>query len=129
MSEFDIHVCKRDGNWQVESTTMVDGTNRELRISTMRGHDGVVRTRASVHRIVDNTRRHTLGFGIEGDYSAPMMAMRYPRATEKTVRAQHDTCMVQAESVLYQVREHYAKQDAAANPAPTDVDAEAEVTA
>lgn len=129
MNEFDTHVCKRDGNWQVESTTMVDGTSRELRISTTRGYDGVVRTRASVHRWMDNSPRHTVGFGIEGDFSIPMMAMRYQRATAKTVRAQHDTCMVQVESVLYQVREHYAKQDAAANPVAASVDAEAEVTA
>ena len=129
MNEFDTNVCKRDSNWQAQSTTMVDGTNRELRISTMRGHDGVVRTRASVHRWVDNAARHTVGFGIEGDFSIPMMAMRYPRVTEKTVRTQHDTCMAQAESVLYQVRDHYAKQRAAAEPAEANVDGESEVTA
>lgn len=129
MNEFDTNVCKRDGNWQAQSTTMVDGTNRELRISTVRGYDGVVRTRASVHRWVDNAPRHTIGFGIEGDFSIPVMAMRYPRVTEKTVRAQHDTCMAQAESVLYQVREHYAKQEAAAKHAEATVDGESEVTA
>lgn len=129
MNEFTTAICKRDGNWHAQSTTMVDDTDRELSIVTMKHHDGVVRTRASVHRIVGTTRRHVLGFGIGGDFSAPMMAMRYQRVTEKTVSTQHATCLAQAESVLFQVRDHYAKQTAAAEPVEATVDGDAEVTA
>lgn len=129
MNKFTTTISKRDGNWRAESTTMVDDTNLELSICTMRAYDGAVRTRASVSRIEGHFKTRTVGISGEGDFSVPMMAMRYPRATEKTIRTQHDTCMAQAESVLYQVRDHYAKQKAAAAPVAATVDGDAEVTA
>lgn len=129
MIEFDTAICKRYGNWHAQSTMMINDTNRELKIVTMKHHDGVVRTRASVHRLVGTERRFRVGFGINGDFSAPMMAMRYQRVTETTVSTQHATCLAQAESVLFQVRDHYAKQEAAAEPVEATVDGDAEVTA
>lgn len=115
MNEFETTVIKSDGRWEAASSTMVDGTNRELTIRTARDSNGVVRSTATIYRIEGCFKSHAMGFGsTSGDFAKTLLSMRHPRASEKVVRLQHETAMAQAESILFQVRQHYAVRDAIA---------------
>ncbi|KQP14795.1 hypothetical protein [Pseudorhodoferax sp. Leaf267] len=114
MNEFTTTVCQSNGRWEATSSTMVDGSNRELTTRTARNANGVVRTSAIVSRVEGGFKSHAMGFGSSGgDFSATVLSMRHPRATEKAIRLQHETAMAQAESILHLVRQHYAARDSA----------------
>lgn len=113
MNEFKTTVTNSIGRWEAVSSTMVDGTEKELTITTARDNNGVVRSTAVVYRVEGKLKSHAMGFGsTNGDFAKTVLSMRHPRATEKVIRLQHETAMAQAESILFQVRQHYAVRDA-----------------
>ncbi len=127
MTKFTTTVGKRDGQWVAESSTMIEGTNRELTIRTARDYNSVVRSTATVFRVEGHFKSHAMGFGsTSGDFSKPVLSMRHPRATERVIRLQHETAMAQAESVLFQVQRHY---DARVQLVEAGVEASASATA
>jgi hypothetical protein len=134
MNEFRTTVVFASGRWEAESSAMIDGTARELSISTARDSSGVVRSRATVSRIDGHLKSHVIGFGSpSGDFSKTVLSMRHRRATEKAIRLQHETAIAQVESILFQVRQHYAVRDVVAkaehDAVPATSAANAEVAA
>lgn len=71
-------------------------------------------TRATVHQIEGNCRRHMFSFGgIRGDFSAQVACTFPGRVTANVVRAQHEQCLGQLQEILLAVQKHYEAQAAA----------------
>lgn len=102
----------RDGH---KATTLVDlGNQRELQITTSKSSSGPLTTRASVHQIEGNTRRHIFGFGgTRGDFSKQISCSFPARVTANAVREQHERCLVQLDEIKQAIQAHYEAQAAA----------------
>lgn len=96
--------------WQAESRLKLsDG--RELEITTHKGWNGELESRAKIYHIDGYFRTHKFIFGDEGgkegDYSRKLLATK-ERCTEKSVRAQHSQAIAQLDTILAEVEAHYA---------------------
>ncbi|WP_313569363.1 hypothetical protein [Comamonas terrigena] len=98
-----------------KATTVLDlGNQRELQITTSKSSNGPLTTRASVHQIEGNARRHALGFGgIRGDFSKQIGCSFPARVTANAVREQHERCLAQLEEIKQAIQAHYEAQAAA----------------
>jgi hypothetical protein len=86
---------------------------RMLTISTSKSYRGLT-SRASVSTHKDRMTSHVVALGGSGgDYSkAIITADAFVRGTEKNIKAQHTAALAQIETILDEVRAHYAAKDA-----------------
>jgi hypothetical protein len=88
---------------------------RELHLTTRKDSGGKLVTHATVYSVGPTMRTHNFSFGGGGDFSRGITKSD-ARATEKTVRAQHEAAERMSDVLLSMARAHYASgkdQDAA----------------
>mgnify|MGYP001558622490 FL=1 len=117
MDTSNTKVYKARDGWNAKdtidmATTMwlgITGT-RQLEIRTYKNSNGGIHTFASCHF---NAAGMTT-FDIYGDYRKRVAALPDVRCTEKSVKTLHATVMAQqADAILIEARDFYAKKDAA----------------
>lgn len=95
------------GRLSVETRITLDG-NRRLEIDTYKSESGPVVTYATVFHLKDDgSKIHA----IFKDYSKTF-AKEKIRATEKALRAQHDTVLTGIDTILADVTRHYVGEPA-----------------
>ncbi|MFP5474144.1 MAG: hypothetical protein ACLGJD_10905 [Gammaproteobacteria bacterium] len=110
-SKYETTVTKRDGQWRACTTIALEGTQRELDITTSKDSRGNITARATVHRIEGAYRSHTFGFGSgRGDFSRLVLTPPCRRVTERTVVEAHQKALESVEALLAAVEDHYVQQ-------------------
>jgi hypothetical protein len=98
--------------WQAKTIVKMTDT-RDLEITTWKGFNGTLDTRAAVFNLYNGGKTHAFGFGGNGDFSKRLIASK-ERCTEANVREQHNRALSQLESLLAEAFNHYElKKDAA----------------
>lgn len=85
----------------------IDGTARQLEISTSKDFTGVLVSRAACVSVNDGFRT----FIVHGDFSRCLIRSK-GRATDAAVRAQHEAALLQLPVTLEDVKAFYVAKDA-----------------
>ena len=93
-------------NWRAKTSIDLED-NRVLQIETSKNDNGVLTTRASVHKRENGALVHALF----ADYSK-FLAKEKTRATDKAITMQHEKVLTQIDTILDDVTRHYAGEPA-----------------
>ena len=115
----EIKVSKGRNGWQAESYLPLNdtlNTNQQLRILTDRRESLAgcqIVTTAYVVTVENGIVRYALNYGVgNGDYKECLIERTGVRATEKTIRAQHQEAIANLENLKARIAHHYALQAA-----------------